>query len=312
MTNKQESYLNMQLTVVSFCNNHSSGGISIPAYATNLNNLAEINGAIQQIAGVQETGTSGIAANKKQLRLNLNNLAADTARRLTTFAKLTDNLILLGEVDYTESDFRNFSDNEVLEQALVIHGKAQLNLSQLVQYGITGDTQTALQNAADAFGSVITAPRLGATAKNQATNQLVVLFKQAAAALVKIDAIVELVKLTDTNFYAGYKSARKLISKGVGKLAVKGTVTDLQTGEPVKGVIIAFMQDGEMKQAAAATNGEPVVTKTTAEKGGFTIKSMPAGVYRVSFKKMGYAEQLATVNVNDGEMTLVDVKLNKN
>ncbi|MBK6281647.1 MAG: PEGA domain-containing protein [Draconibacterium sp.] len=42
------------------------------------------------------------------------------------------------------------------------------------------------------------------------------------------------------------------------------------------------------------------------------IKSLPAGVYRVSFKKMGYAEQFATVNVNDGELTTVDIALNKN
>jgi hypothetical protein len=49
----------------------------------------------------------------------------------------------------------------------------------------------------------------------------------------------------------------------------------------------------------------------TAAKGGFNIKTMVAGTYKASFKKMGYADQVVTVNVNDGEITLVEVKLTK-
>ncbi len=312
MTNGQESHLNMQLTTVSFCNSNPNKGITLPIYQANLQILSQTNTQIQEVAGMQKTGTSGIAANKKQLRINLNTMASDTARKLTTFAKLNDNLILLGEVDYSESDFRNLTDNEARDKGLVMYNKAQENLTELLQYGINEGTQIALLNSITTFAGVIVAPRLGATARKQATQQLAMLFKTAAGALEKIDAAVELVKLTDPNFYVGYKSARKIISTGSGKLAVKGIVSDSQSGEPVKGVTITFMHDGETTPTEQATNGQPVLTKTSAEKGGFTIKSLAAGVYRASFKKMGYAEQFATVNVNDGEMTTVDIKLNKN
>jgi len=312
MTNGQESHLNMQQTTVSFCDSNSLVVGTLPGYTANLQSLSQVNARIQEIAGFQKTATTGITANKKQLRTNLNNLASDTARKLTSFAKLTDNLILLAEIDYSESDFRNFSDNEARDKGQVIYNKAQEHLEELAQYDITEETQLALQASFNIFGGVIIAPRLGATARNQATKQLDTLFKTAATLLLKIDAAVELVKLTQPNFYVGYKSARKVISKGSVKLAVKGLVSDTQSGEPVKGVIITFMHDGEMTLTAPATNGQPVITKTSAEKGGFTIKSMPAGIYRVSFKKMGYAEQFATVNVNDGEMTVVEVKLDKN
>jgi 5-hydroxyisourate hydrolase-like protein (transthyretin family) len=156
------------------------------------------------------------------------------------------------------------------------------------------------------------APRLGATTRKQATKQLKVLFKQAADALGKIDSAVELVKLTDPVFYTGYKSARKIVNKGSGKLAVKGLVTDAQSGEPVKGVTIIFINAGETSPAIPAANAEPVLTKTSAEKGRFYIKTLPAGVYRVSFKKMGYTEQFATVNVNDGELSTVEIALHQN
>ena len=312
MTNEQENHLNMQRTVVSYCGDGSTGGITIPAYAENLEILAITNDQIEEVGEAQETGTTGIAASKKQLRTILNTAASDAARKLTSFAKLTNNLVLFGEVDYSESEFRQFTDNMVREQAQVICNKGNDYLTELAPYGITEETQLVLQNAINNFSEVMVAPRLGVTTRKQATNQLKVLFKQAADALEKIDSAVELVKLTDPVFYAGYKTARKVVNSGSGKLAVKGLVTDAQSGEPVKGVTITFMNDGETSPSALAANAEPVIIKTSAAKGGFTIKSLPSGVYRVSFKKMGYTEQFATVNVNDGELTTVELALNKN
>jgi hypothetical protein len=312
MTNEQENHLNMQLTVETYCGDGSTGGITIPAYGEGLEVLAITNGQIKEVGETQETGTTGIAASKKQLRTILNTAASDTARKLTSFAKLTNNLVLLGEVDYSESEFRQFTDNMVREQAQVVCNKGNDYLTELAPYGITEETQLVLQNAINNFAEVMVAPRLGITTRKQATKQLKVLFKQAADALEKIDSAVELVKLTDPVFYEGYKTARKIVNQGSGKLAVKGLVTDAQNGEPVKGVTITFMNDGETTPAAQAANAEPVIIKTTAAKGGFNIKSLPAGIYRVSFKKMGYTEQFATVNVNDGELSTVDVALSKN
>lgn len=312
MTNEQENHLNMQLTVETYCGDGSTGGITIPAYGENLEILAITNGRIKEVGETQETGTTGTSASKKHLRTILNTAASDAARKLTSFAKLTNNLVLLGEVDYSESEFRQFTDNMVREQAQVICNKGNDYLTELAPYGITEETQLVLQNAINNFSEMMVAPRLGVTTRKQATNQLKVLFKQAADALEKIDSAVELVKLTDPVFYEGYKTARKIVNSGSGKLAVKGLVTDAQSGEPVKGVTITFMNDGEISPAALAANTEPVIIKTSAAKGGFTIKSLPAGVYRVSFKKMGYTEQFATVNVNDGELSTVEIALNKN
>ena len=278
----------------------------------NLEILAITNERIEEVGEEQKTGISGLAAGKKQLRTALNTAASDAARKLTSFAKLTNNPVLLGEVDYSLSDFRNYSDNAAREQAQVICNKANDYLSELASYGITEETQLILQNAINNFSEMMVAPRLGITNKKQATKQLKVLFKQAADALEKIDSAVELVRLTDPNFYAGYKSARKIVNQGTRKLAVKGLVTDAESGEPVQGVTITFMNDGETLPNATAANAVPVLTKTSAAKGRFYIKTLPAGVYRVNFKKMGYTDQFATVNVNHGELSKVNVALSKN
>lgn len=56
---------------------------------------------------------------------------------------------------------------------------------------------------------------------------------------------------------------------------------------------------------------EPEIVKKTAEKGGFNIKSLATGTYQVTSKKVGYADQVVTISVNDGEMTELKISLEK-
>jgi hypothetical protein len=313
MNNKQESHLSMQMVTAKFCDESETSLSSLPPYSSNLQILINTNQQIQEIAGYLGTGTGGITSNKKQFRLNLNASASDTARKLSSFAKLTDNYTLLGEVSFSESDFKNFTDIEARDTGQIVYNKAQEHITEVLVYGITEETQTVLQNNINSFSNVMVAPRMGITNKSQATKQMASLFKTAANALEKMDAAVEIVKLTEPVFYTGYKSARKVIDRGTGKLAVKGLVTEASNDEPIKGVTVTFTLDGNTNLLNTTTNeGQPELSKKTAAKGGFNIKSLTAGIYKASFKKMGYAEEVITVNVNDGELTMVEVKLSKN
>lgn len=108
-----------------------------------------------------------------------------------------------------------------------------------------------------------------------------------------------------------HKSARKVIETGSGSLSVKGIVTDAQTGSPLKGVTVSFALDGGMMKAATASTSDPELVKKTAEKGGFNVKSLASGTYQVTLKKAGYADQVATISVSDGEMTELKISLEK-
>jgi hypothetical protein len=125
---------------------------------------------------------------------------------------------------------------------------AQPIVASLATYGITAATQTALLNAINAFNTAIPKPRLGITEKKQSTTQLAALFKTADTALENIDTAVEIVRLTQVNFYNGYKAARKLVLTGGGSVSVKGIVTDASTGEPLKSVTLKFFVQTEHLQ----------------------------------------------------------------
>lgn len=309
MNKKQENRFSMYLATVDFCELNTDITTPLPSFSTNLTNLKTICDQIHLISEAQAADISGTTAGKNDYRENLVVLGADTARKLMAFAKLSKNQKLLKEISFTESDLRHLPDTILYDTAKLIYDRAQTNLAALTNYLVTAETQSAFLQAINDYKQALASPRVEKVSQIQATKQLAELFVAGDEALANMDAVVEIVRLTQANFYAGYKSARKVIETGNRKMSVKGLVTDVQTGEPVKGAVISFWPDGDATKTYAANDASLV--KKTADKGGFYVSAMPAGAYRVTLQKAGYTEQSLTVYVNDGELTTVDVKLAK-
>ena len=282
----------------------------LPNFATNQTAFQNAITQIQASGELQNFDKTGIAGSKSQLKQTLVTLAADASRKLTAYAKFTNNQTLLNEINYSESDLKRRADTNLKDAAQGIYDRAQPIVASLATYGITAATQTALLNAINAFNVAIPKPRLGITEKKQSTTQLAAHFKTADTALENIDTVVEIVRLTQANFYNGYKAARKLVLTGGGSVSVKGIVTDATTGEPLKSVTLKFSTNGTSAKLKAS-NGNGDLTKKTADKGGFMIKTLTEGSYQVTITKPGYKEQTVTVNVSDGEMSVLDIKLDK-
>jgi len=308
MTNQQESRSSMYITTTAFSDNNASITASLPNYTSNLTLFKGICQEIQVIGEKQKIDNKGITENKNQLKANLIVLAADNARKLTTFARFTNNLTLQGEVNYSETDFKRFSETALRDYAQIVYDRAQSNIESLGQYDINVRSQETLQQAINAYNATLSAPRIGTNEKTQATKKLSDLFKSADKILSDMDAAVEIVRLSQPEFYRGYKTARKIIAKGITKLTLKGTITDAQNGEPLKGVTVSIVAENGMSKSATES---VEMVKRTAAKGGFYIKSLNDGTYRVTLKKAGYAEATVIINVNGGERCEVKVALER-
>lgn len=302
MNGYQESKLNMYLASRDYLGDNAIILDPLPNFQANYRAFQDSINQIQQSGEQQNFNKSGIATGKSQLKQALVTLAADTARKLTAFAKFSNNNTLLGEVSYSESDLKRCADTNLYNSAQGIYDRAQSNIDALTAYGITAASQTALIDAINAFNTSIPKPRLGITEKKQSTAQLALLFKAADNALGNIDMAVEIVRLTQVNFYNGYKTARKLIQTGSGSLSVKGAITDALSGEPLKGVTLTFVSN----------DGVEPFDKETADKGGFMVKAVQEGTYQVTASKEGYKEKTVTISVNDGEMSKLDLELERN
>jgi len=309
MNKTQESRFNMYLATVDFSEQNATFLGPLPNFSENLIILKGINDQIYIYGGEQGLNVSGTTLAKKDLRINVENLAADSARKAMAFATVTKNQILFQEINYSLSDLQRMPDTVLAETTTIIHDRIEVNLPAMIGYQVSTASQQELLQANNAYKASLSTPRIIKVSQKVATAKLVELFKTGDAVLKEMDAVVEIIRSTDADIYLGYKSARRVIETGTGTMSVKGLVTDVQTGEPIKGAVISFWPDGDATKTYAAD--EASLVKKTAEKGGFYVSTMPAGTYRVTLQKIGYAEQTLTVYVNDGELTAVDVKLEK-
>jgi hypothetical protein len=311
MTKYQENKINSIETLILFCDQQAGITESLPEFNPNLGDLKETIAEIKTVGEKQKTGLTGIAVDKKQLRSRLITLGSDSARKLTSYAKLKHQNTLLGTIDFTVSDFNRFSDLELRDHSQIVYDAAQGILPELGSYFINEETQAELQSSIGDFNSSMNAPRLGTTNKSQLTKQLVVLFKRAEVAEANMNASVELIRTSNPDFYNGYQTAGKVIKRGSVGLAVKVLVTEVQTNNPIKGVTVTFIPvNGTSKLSQASGNGAGLVKKTAA-KGGFNIKSLEGGTYQVLFQKPGYTEITQEVNVIDGELIVVNAAMEK-
>jgi hypothetical protein len=308
MTTIQESKLNMYLTLRNFLIPNEGVTKDLPNFAASYATLLGIISEIQSIGEVQKFDKTGLAIEKNRLKELLIKMAADHSRKITAMAKFTGNTTLLNEARFCESDFSRMTDVALKDYLQIIHDKTEANIGSLAEYGITPETQKVFRDTITAYNASLSTQRSGIVEKSKATKKLAVLFETADAAVENMNFSVGIIKLTQPDFFNGYKTSRRLVSNSSGILALQATAKDLMSGEPVRGAIFTFRTDGS-RLAGSHGNGE--IIRKTAEQGGIRIKNMQSGTYRVSVSKPGYKEKEITVSIADGERTVLKVELGR-
>jgi len=307
----QKAKLSMYMVVKDFLKTNAAIVENLPNYKPNATVLENNITQIQAAAELQEFDKTGIADKKKLLRESLTAQGEDISLKMVAYATNTKNTILLKEVKYSKSDLRRAADADLKNMAQCIYDRAHENLSALDAYGITDTTLSTFLATINSFNEAIPTVREGATAKKFYTAQLENLYKATDTALDNIDKIIEIVRLSHPDFYAGYQNSRLTINTAGGTVALKGVVTDALSLEPLKGVTLTITPDGS--KTALITNGNSeTIVKRTADKGGFMVKSLPEGTYSVTISKNGYKDQVVTVAITDGEMGDLNIELSKN
>jgi len=314
MTSEQESRLSMFMAVRDFLTANATITATLPNYAGYFTAVQNGITSIQTIREQQEFDKTGIAANKNQLKTTLISQAMDVSRKVVAYALYVNNTVLLNEVKYSETDLKKSADTILKDKSQVIYDRANTNLAALATYGITAAILTNLLTAITNYNAAIPKPRLGINDKKQATAQLAVLLDTVDSNLLKIDSLAEIVRLTQVNFYNGYKNARRIVETGVGSLALRGAAIEIQSGEPITNATFTFNHNGgtiKTAMASSSTDGNGTIVKKTASKGNFNIKSMPEGTYSVTVTKPGYKDKVVTVSVTNGELCDLVVEMER-
>jgi hypothetical protein len=310
MKTKFQSIHKMEFAVTNYLDQQAKVINPIPEFGTLLISLKYNLGKMQIIIERQKSITTGISHLKKQFKADLVTKTLDISRRIHAYAKITNRSELVPEVAFSESNLRYDSENNVKDRALKIHELAQKNLSVLTPYGVKEETLADLKTAIDLFIESIPKTRLVISDRKQATEELERLFKANNDILEKMDALVEMLRMEQPEFYTSYWSNRRVIETGKSSLALKAMVTDTNTHSGIKGVKVSFVRNGQLQLNSAKTN-TPMVKRTTVN-GGFWVRNLAAGTYTATIAKLGYKEKVVTVNVPENEMTELYVELERN
>jgi len=120
-----------------------------------------------------------------------------------------------------------------------------------------------------------------------------------------------MVKLTQPSFYAEYKSVRKVVITGAGSLSLKLQATNAETGEAIPNVTITITPVTPTTLLKSAHAGKPSIVLKTAAKGGTQSSNMPQGNYIFTAEKPGLKLYSNSTSVVDGEMTHIEVVMEK-
>lgn len=308
MTTDQKIKLNMYLTVRNSINQNEAVAKSIPKFMANYEILQSTTNEIQLIGEIQGVDKTGIAIDKNKLKKALIALAAKNSRKVAALAKFNNNDTLLKEVRFNESELGRMQEVTLLESAQTIYARAEANIGSLAEHGITPETQKLFMDAITSLNNVLKTPRSGIAERRKATEKLALLFETADNAIELMDYAVGIVKDEQPDFFAAYKTSRKLVETNTGNVSLKAKATDITDGAPLKGVIFTFIPENAR---ANLTGGNSQMVKKTATKGSFQIKNMPAGTYKVLIQKPGYKDKEVSVSISDGERSELKVELER-
>jgi hypothetical protein len=302
MNSQKQSKLKMYLTLRIYL-------LSSPAITAKLPNfpefLAALDAAIAQIQTNSEQhqlNTKGVTTNKQLLRDTVVTDTVDASSKMQAYANYTHNEVLLAEIKFKHNDLKDIPALDLKDIANIVYHRIN-DYSDLVStYGFSEETQKTYRADIDAFSDSIPQPRQSMLKGEENTLLVNQGFVMGDEAVGNIDGVVEIVRLTESLFYAGYKNARKIVEQGIGSLQVQGNITDASTGNPLPGATITFRLSGQTEVA---------IEKEAALKGGFMIKSLAEGIYDVTITKIGFKNQVLSVVVDNNELCNLDVAMVK-
>lgn len=257
--------------------------------------------AIQSKSSMQEEGTKTIKDQKKTLKGQfVAELFAD-AGKLKAYVTYKGNKLLIDFCTITENKLNKMNDQELLNYASTLYKEINNSLGDLTKYLLTADTQTALLDLTSKYDAICPELANAKTSHKTIATDVETNFQNADAILVKLDTQMELVRTSDSDFYKQYKLTRKLDYRSDSNDLV-GRVLDAVTGAGLPNATLTFA----LNDSTAA----PIV-KTSAEKGGFQIKTIAPGLYTVVITKIGYQTQTLPITIIGDDQFSLEVKLVK-
>ena len=218
MTSKQENKLSMFLAVKAVCDRNNSTWQTLQAFVDGYADFGTRVINIQNLAQSQAVDSTGLSADKEQLRKTMAAATVEVALATNAYAKKVKNNDLAAKTNVSLSTYLEGRDTLAATNALNLHAAVTANLANLAPYGVTAAKLTALKAKIDAYSASLSKPRDAVASGSTATKQLAAEFDAADATLNdQMDALVPQFAVSNAKFVADYNNARIIVDNTGGK-----------------------------------------------------------------------------------------------
>lgn len=212
----------MYLAVKAVCDRNNSTWQTLQAFTDAYAEFGAHVTNIQTLSQSQSQQTTGLAADKQQLREAMADAAVEIASAVLAYAKKAKNNDLAAKVNFSRSDFLTGRDTLAGDNARNVHVAATANLANLASYGVTAAKLTALKTKTDAYVANVSKPRDARAAGKTATEQMDGEFNSADAVLNdQMDNLVPQFKSANAAFVTDYQNARIIVDLAGGGAKAK-------------------------------------------------------------------------------------------
>lgn len=204
----------MHSTVASYLNQNKTVWAAMKAMCEAVAELAANNEVIAKKANQQESALDGPADIKNQVRQNLINLTNEIADQLSALSAKLDNVELEAQSHVTMSLLEGMEADELRKKAQSIAELATTHLTALADYDISAEKVQALTKCADGFDTVKSAPRTAIAKRKGHTKSLAQAISDNQSLLRRqLDKQMTHFKLSQPEFFAGYRAARVVVNR---------------------------------------------------------------------------------------------------
>jgi hypothetical protein len=225
MTAKQENKVSMFHAVQAVCDRNTITWQVLQAFADGYTDFGTHVTNIQKIVQNQSVNSTGLTADKEQLRKAMAKAAVELAGATNSYAKKIRNNDLAAKTNVSITTFMEGRDTIAPSMALNIHAVVTANLASLATYGITAAKLTAFKTKIDAYSASITKPRDAVDSGSTATKQLAIEIDGADAALEQMDPLLVQFEGTNPTFVSDYRNARIIVDNVGPRVRSQPTVS---------------------------------------------------------------------------------------
>ncbi|QHT67260.1 hypothetical protein GXP67_11730 [Rhodocytophaga rosea] len=167
----------------------------------------------QQNMTQAERSTVGYTKDRNDQLNAMCDLAFNLLLKIRSYARITNNQVLLHAIDYSESHLRRGRETEVINRCQLIHDRGKEHLVALSDFVVTPDMLTQLQRAIDTFSPLSAKRDIILGERTTATANIPLLIENIRKELRTLDDLIAGL-IADKDFVTTYGQVRQIVDRG--------------------------------------------------------------------------------------------------